>query len=62
MPDDALEIILQVMQDASQNATDTNQAKMPLLVYVSREKSTSSPHHFGPNFMAVPDATGLISA
>ncbi|XP_022723147.1 cellulose synthase-like protein G2 isoform X1 [Durio zibethinus] len=37
---------IEVMQDASQNATDTNQAKMPLLVYVSREKSTSSPHHF----------------
>ena len=41
-----MEILLQVIQDESQNATDTNQANMPLLVYVSREKSTSSPHHF----------------
>ncbi|XVE81781.1 hypothetical protein DITRI_Ditri15bG0093500 [Diplodiscus trichospermus] len=37
---------VEVIQDESQNANDANQAKMPLLVYVSREKSTSSPHHF----------------
>ncbi|XP_017975685.1 PREDICTED: cellulose synthase-like protein G2 isoform X2 [Theobroma cacao] len=34
---------IEVIQDESH---DTNQAKMPLLVYVSREKSPSSPHHF----------------
>ncbi|XVF62935.1 hypothetical protein PTKIN_Ptkin09bG0048800 [Pterospermum kingtungense] len=35
---------IEVMQDQSQNAI--HQTEMPLLVYVSREKSTNSPHHF----------------
>lgn len=35
------------MKDESQSAFHTNQgAEMPLLVYVSREKSTASPNHF----------------
>ncbi|MBA0681496.1 hypothetical protein Goari_023296, partial [Gossypium aridum] len=37
---------VEVMQDESHNANDTNQVKMPRLVYVSREKNPSYHHHF----------------
>ncbi|OMO54788.1 Cellulose synthase [Corchorus capsularis] len=38
---------VEVIQDEISNtSTETNQAKMPLLVYVSREKSPTYPHHF----------------
>ncbi|KAE8702899.1 hypothetical protein F3Y22_tig00110480pilonHSYRG00098 [Hibiscus syriacus] len=37
---------VEVIQDGSLNSPDTIEAKMPRLVYVSREKTPSVPHHF----------------
>lgn len=37
---------LQVINDEPKNVAGIRQAKMPLLVYVSREKRPSHSHHF----------------
>ncbi|XP_057959552.1 cellulose synthase-like protein G3 [Malania oleifera] len=38
--------VVQVMNNCTTDAPDTERAEMPLLIYVSREKKLSHPHHF----------------
>ncbi|OMO95532.1 Cellulose synthase [Corchorus olitorius] len=44
--EEELEKIKVIQDEISNTSTETNQPKMPCLVYVSREKSPTYPHHF----------------